>query len=544
MINATKNKIIKALNILGKYQKSSLKKIELIKILEELYNEENIVHLTYIINYNMYNLLKELVNANDGIYVDIEKEDEVNLLYNILIILEPVKIETKFYIRFEDGMKEKIKKIINEENEKIIKEHQKIANLVINIVETYGIIQVDYELVNMLNNLLNEEIDVEELIELLFYHLDLRRKTFIPESSEDLFLTSNEIFDPQAIIDERRKRNLDYKEYTIDELKCKNREALINCDEAKKILSFLKKKKFENPEGLVMAYIHDIMISPEINIQNFMNVEGLNIKDLDEANEYIQLIMNLHNNIPHYALYGYSPNDLMELSRKEWEREKEGIKKNKIGRNDLCPCGSGKKYKNCCLNKIIQVDFRNEKYLDCIDEEDARMFFKLRNFLFDYTNKKYNINCELEDLTDINDSQPEEVQQIREKLWSDKNIIKEYIKENPNNISKEIIQELENWNEKKINSRFVLYKYEEKYTVLLGKENIYYVKGLRDAIKNLIPENKLPLFVETVLLPFKGQIIYDSYIIQYSMSFGKGIKETFDKQYKEFIKQKKIKYQL
>lgn len=22
----------------------------------------------------------------------------------------------------------------------------------------------------------------------------------------------------------------------------------------------------------------------------------------------------------------------------------------KIGRNDLCPCGSGKKYKNCCLS--------------------------------------------------------------------------------------------------------------------------------------------------------------------------------------------------
>ena len=23
----------------------------------------------------------------------------------------------------------------------------------------------------------------------------------------------------------------------------------------------------------------------------------------------------------------------------------------KIGRNDPCPCGSGKKYKNCCLRK-------------------------------------------------------------------------------------------------------------------------------------------------------------------------------------------------
>jgi len=24
----------------------------------------------------------------------------------------------------------------------------------------------------------------------------------------------------------------------------------------------------------------------------------------------------------------------------------------KVGRNDLCPCGSGKKYKHCCLPKI------------------------------------------------------------------------------------------------------------------------------------------------------------------------------------------------
>lgn len=63
-------------------------------------------------------------------------------------------------------------------------------------------------------------------------------------------------------------------------------------------------------------------------------------------------------------------------------------------------------------------------------------------------------------------------------------------------------------------------------------------------LKNVIPENKVLIFVETVLLPFKGQIINDSYIIQYNMSFGKGLKETFDKQYKEFIKQKKIKYQL
>ena len=26
----------------------------------------------------------------------------------------------------------------------------------------------------------------------------------------------------------------------------------------------------------------------------------------------------------------------------------------KVGRNDPCPCGSGKKYKNCCIDKPIR----------------------------------------------------------------------------------------------------------------------------------------------------------------------------------------------
>ena len=32
----------------------------------------------------------------------------------------------------------------------------------------------------------------------------------------------------------------------------------------------------------------------------------------------------------------------------------------KIGQNDPCPCGSGKKYKNCCRNKKIEVSIKEE----------------------------------------------------------------------------------------------------------------------------------------------------------------------------------------
>ncbi|SMC26303.1 SEC-C motif-containing protein [Clostridium acidisoli DSM 12555] len=32
----------------------------------------------------------------------------------------------------------------------------------------------------------------------------------------------------------------------------------------------------------------------------------------------------------------------------EWKNSKTVVNKSKIGRNDPCPCGSGKKYKHCC----------------------------------------------------------------------------------------------------------------------------------------------------------------------------------------------------
>lgn len=34
-----------------------------------------------------------------------------------------------------------------------------------------------------------------------------------------------------------------------------------------------------------------------------------------------------------------------------WKKKKDDYPK-EIGRNDPCPCGSGKKYKKCCIEKI------------------------------------------------------------------------------------------------------------------------------------------------------------------------------------------------
>ena len=44
---------------------------------------------------------------------------------------------------------------------------------------------------------------------------------------------------------------------------------------------------------------------------------------------------------------GKKPQEIMQICIRE-EREKY----RKIQRNDPCPCGSGKKYKQCCMKRV------------------------------------------------------------------------------------------------------------------------------------------------------------------------------------------------
>ena len=50
--------------------------------------------------------------------------------------------------------------------------------------------------------------------------------------------------------------------------------------------------------------------------------------------------------------------------KEEREHRQETVRREspKIGRNDPCPCGSGKKYKNCCMKKDMadaEQDFKH-----------------------------------------------------------------------------------------------------------------------------------------------------------------------------------------
>ncbi|TDP49812.1 preprotein translocase subunit SecA [Aminicella lysinilytica] len=57
---------------------------------------------------------------------------------------------------------------------------------------------------------------------------------------------------------------------------------------------------------------------------------------------------------------GEAPEDGAEIPEREHKQETVRRDHPKVGRNDPCPCGSGKKYKNCCMQKDLEREREGE----------------------------------------------------------------------------------------------------------------------------------------------------------------------------------------
>jgi len=100
----------------------------------------------------------------------------------------------------------------------------------------------------------------------------------------------------------------------------------------KVILDIPRMNEFENNPALAAVEMID-------EFEIIHSKEGL-------SQEFLNLLGDYFNNSRLYSNRGYTPNELRELFG---ARSIQPVRTTeKVGRNDPCPCGSGKKYKKCC----------------------------------------------------------------------------------------------------------------------------------------------------------------------------------------------------
>jgi len=112
-------------------------------------------------------------------------------------------------------------------------------------------------------------------------------------------------------------------------------------------------KGMQLPPGMGVKQLQEIMKSPRAKIMAdlvaFCQEQGVDMASMNDP-EKIQELEEQWKKTPRAALEGKTPAELLGAdptlvpSKVETYHREEP----RIGRNDPCPCGSGKKYKKCC----------------------------------------------------------------------------------------------------------------------------------------------------------------------------------------------------
>lgn len=197
----------------------------------------------------------------------------------------------------------------------------------------YGIVPIDKVIDWLLEDI---DIDVDELMGLIGLFNAQYSYAFV---EGDLLMTEYYLEEPelmQLILNDKP-----YYRPSVEELLRYKDQSYIEDTVELKLLKGFFKKHYTLKENQLDDIILTICIEAEEgNLESLFHGLKLLKIEIDETilDEFMVRYRDFSNNFRMKINHGYTSNELRSQMRT----------KNKIGRNEPCPCGSGKKYKKCC----------------------------------------------------------------------------------------------------------------------------------------------------------------------------------------------------
>ena len=123
---------------------------------------------------------------------------------------------------------------------------------------------------------------------------------------------------------------------------------------------------------------------------------------------------------------------------------------------------------------------------------------------------------------------------LRDALWADDALRAQFVADNPARLSAADLALVASWRHR-LAGNFFIERYLKAHTIFLSEASparAYGVLGLVSPLEEIVGPY-LPIYVQAVLLPFEGRIIYDSLLAPYSISFGSGIRRSLRDSYRD-----------
>lgn len=344
----SKDEIYNIARNLGVNKISNLTKGKLIEKLVSEY-EALIEQRLNLFEEERYKILKSYVD-NKGVknFDNINEEEADRSAYFIQqgFLFPTVKDEQSLFL-----MPKLVQDLIKEKNNIEYRRLLKINNEVINIFRgmnrVYGILEVS-DIKEILKKYVNvNDVILEDLLrESAYYYNEYRE--------EGKLFVNNEIDDYEGLLDEINKnKSLKYTHISKEELLSMSEENWVYNSKAGK--SFYKEftDMFSVDKDMTIAMMEDLALDAQDNEpKEAINqmIELINIEDEEVRFVASSMMTKFVNKLRLWKYKGASVNEIKaDLISSQQQKP--------VGRNDLCICGSGKKYKKCCgkNNNVIKM---------------------------------------------------------------------------------------------------------------------------------------------------------------------------------------------
>ncbi|GAE01052.1 SecC motif-containing protein [Clostridium botulinum B str. Osaka05] len=357
--NLTKNDLTdirKSLDVKGA---SKLNKKELIEVLENKL-KNNLNEVISNIGFYEYIFLDRYFDEIEYINKNTNKFDNaINDLKKKGIIFQIDEDKNKVVIPEE--LKDNIKENFIEEEEfnlgfYISKDILKVVQV---LLHYYGALSLEelYKIIHSMSSNLNYgkdrnieiEFDRSYLTNLLS---DNNRSYYGIKKQDNTYYVEDVINLSYVLQGHKAIQYLDYKELSINYIRKFNKEEFY-------IKPLEKLKKYMKEDlNIKEEKLNELMYSTSCLMKNafsvdyiFEDIKGrIYLKNEEIERDIKDIITEINNNIEKWCLRGHSITEIKLKEDKIYEKVEKVNHKGKIGRNDPCPCGSGKKYKKCCLN--------------------------------------------------------------------------------------------------------------------------------------------------------------------------------------------------
>ncbi|MBW9152928.1 SEC-C metal-binding domain-containing protein [Clostridium estertheticum] len=344
----TKDELLKTTSMLNITKVSKFNKGQLVEKLLEVY-EEKITKTLYLIDSERYEFLKRIME-NQG-YMSFEDDKFTS---NPEYFLEcgfvfAAMREDGIYLIMPNETINAIKSIDNEEYRKILAKNTELIKLFWGMTYNYGILFMS-DFIKMLNNYIDYSLDETDIYAVVVSGADYYDGYMLQGNIASSIMVPLE--DIMHIINTRENISSD-RDFCIikkaELLEAASEEYLIENK-----IGMRLKKYLENNWEIEETQIEMIIVNLYDDIQENEREEVLDniigaLGDISENDlqKFLVEINSFINNTRLWRLKGYTFNEL--------NSEDNNTSTPKIGRNDLCICGSGKKYKKCCGSKVIQL---------------------------------------------------------------------------------------------------------------------------------------------------------------------------------------------